>query len=344
MTLSYPELTRILRGFALLLHSGIGGAEGAFLLACQEQPHLQTLLNTLGQLLDQGLSLSEAMERSGAFPEQICAMVRTGEKTGRLEAALNSLADHYERRSRILRQVRDSLAYPAMVFVLMLLVVGVLLVKVLPVFDGIYVSLGSRLTGPAAGLLYAGQLLEAALPVVFGGLLVLAAAAVVLRVCPAARRKLAALWKRRYADRGIARKFNNARFAQALAMGMSSGLTLEASLSLAEELLRDVPGAARRCAGCIRAVEAGEDLGAAIEQAGLLPPAQCRLLQLGCRCGNGDRVVSQIAQTMTEEAQAALEQRISGIEPAMVLICSLLVGLILLSVMLPLADILAVLG
>lgn len=344
MRLSDPELTRLLRGFALLLHSGIGAADGAFLLAREEQAHLQQLLNSLGESLDQGGTLSGALEHSDAFPAYVCAMAHIGEETGCLEEALNSLAEYYEERSRTMTQIRSAVAYPAMVFVLMLLVVGVLLVKVMPVFDGIYASLGSRLTGPAAGLLYAGQLLEASLPVIFGGLLVFAVAAASLRFCPSVREKLADSWKRRYGDRGILRKFNNARFARALAMGLASGLTMETSFSLSEKLMQDVPGAARRCADCARAMETGEEFGSAMEHAGLLPPAQCRLLQLGYRCGNADQVMRQIADAMMEDARNGLDQAVSRLEPAMVLVSSVLVGLILLSVMLPLADILAVLG
>ena len=344
MTLSYPELSDICRGFALLLHSGVGVADGAFLLAREEQPPVQRLLNTLGESLDTGMPLSEAMKQSGAFMDHVCAMVRIGEETGRQEEALNALADYYEERSRSLRQIRSAVAYPAMVLVLMLIVVGVLLVKVLPVFDRVYASLGSRLTGPAAGLLYVGQLLEAGLPVIFGLLLILVAAAVTIRFCPALRKKLTAIWQRRYGDRGLARKFNNARFSRALAMGLASGLSLESCMSLAENLLQDAPGAARRCNQCARAMEEGVAFGNALEQAELLPPAQCRLLQIGSCSGNADRVMEQIADTMMTDAQDALEQAISGIEPAMVLASSLLVGLILLSVMLPLADILAVLG
>ena len=342
MTLPEPELVRTLRGFALLLHSGIGVADAAFLLAREEQPPLKNLLNTLGENLDAGDSLADAM--TDGFPEHTRAMVRIGEETGRLEEALNTLADFYEQRIRTKMQIRSAVSYPAMVLVLMLLVVGVLLVKVLPVFDRVYASLGSRLTGPAAGLLYAGQLLEAALPAVFGILLILAAAAMLLRFRPSFREKLVSAWQRRYGDRGLARKFNNARFAQALAMGLASGLPVETCMTLAEQLLQEIPGAAKRCADCARAMEAGESFGAAMEKAQLLPPSQCRLLQIGHRSGNADRVMERIADTLEEEAQNALEAAISRIEPAMVLVSSLLVGLILLSVMLPLADILAVLG
>lgn len=344
MTLPYPELARICRGFALLLHSGIGVADGSFLLAREEQPPLRELLNTLGEALDSGKPLWEALAECGSFPEHVWAMVRVGEETGRLEESLNSLGAYYEERSRTIQQIRNAAAYPAMVLVLMLLVVGVLLVKVLPVFDRVYASLGSRLTGPAAGLLYAGQLLEKMLPVIFAGVLLVVAAAVSLGFCPGLREKFRTAWQRRYGDRGVARKFNNARFARALAMGLSSGLTLEQCMSLAENLLQDVPGAARRCADCARSMEEGISFGSAMEHAALLPPAQCRMLQIGYRGGNADQVMEQIADAMMEEAENALDKVIGGIEPAMVLVSSLLVGLILLSVMLPLADILAVLG
>lgn len=344
MILPDPELVRILRGFALLLHSGIGGADSAFLLAREEREPLQGLLNNLGKEMDHGSNLSEALKHSGAFPEHVRVMAAIGEETGRLEEALKGLAEYYEERSRTLRQIRSAVAYPAMVLGLMLLVVAVLLVKVLPVFDRIYGSLGTRLTGPAAAMLCAGQLLEKAMPVLLGLLLLLAVMGICLRFCPAVRESWITFWKNRFGDRGIARKFNNARFARALAMGFAGGLPLEESMTLAEELLADIPGVARRCADCARALAEGASLPGAMEASGLLPPGQCRLLQIGHRSGNAEQVMEQIAETMMEDAQNALEAVIERIEPAMVLISSLLVGLILLSVMLPLADILSILG
>ena len=88
----------------------------------------------------------------------------------------------------------------------------------------------------------------------------------------------------------------------------------------------------------------GASYGNALEQWELLPAAQCRLLQIGYRSGNVDKVMEQIADTLLEDARNALNRAISAIEPAMVLVSSVLVGLILLSVMLPLVDILTVLG
>ena len=342
MTLSDSQIARICRGLAMLLHSGIGAAEGLFLLI-REEPELRPLLESLAEEMDKGLPLSDAVADSRAFPQHVGYMIAVGEETGRLEEALDSLARDFETRIHTRQQLRSAIAYPCMVLALMLLVIGVLLVKVLPVFDRVYASLGSRLTGIGAGLLYAGQLLKEALPAVFVLLLALALAAAALYLCPKLRKKLTAALHSRYADRGIARKFHNARFARALSMGLSSGLSLEDSLNLARTLLADAPGAAGRCEQCSQALKAGRDFPEAAEAAQLLPASHCRMLGLGIRSGNTDLILERIARDMTDDAWSSLERAIGRIEPALVVVSSLLVGLILLSVMLPLADILLVL-
>ena len=344
MTLTYPELTRICRGLALLLHSGVGLADGAFLMSREEQGDVAQLLETLGNHLDGGCPLSDGLEQSGAVPEHTWAMVRVGESTGRLEDVLNSLADYYESRTAVKKQIRSAVAYPGTVLMLMLVVIGVLLVKVLPVFEKVYASLGRSMTGAAAGLLHTGRILKGMLPVLFGLLVALALAAAVLYFCPKWRQKLVLFWQRRYGDRGIGRTFNDAHFAQALALGLSGGLSPEQCVDLAGELLREIPGAAQRCQRCAQALQAGADLREAVEKGDFLPPAQRRLLNVGLKSGSGEQVMEKIAENRMAEAREELDKAISSLEPTLVLITSGLIGLILLSVLLPLADILSMLG
>lgn len=137
---------------------------------------------------------------------------------------------------------------------------------------------------------------------------------------------------------------NNARVAQALSMGMASGLPLEEAVSLAENLMSDVPPAQQRCKDCRDRLDNGEGLSASMKESGLLPAAQCRLLELGQRSGAGDAAMEKLARDLQEESEAALEDKVSRIEPALVLVCSVLVGMILLSVMLPLMNIMAAIG
>lgn len=344
MKLDHSRTAHFCRGLALLLHAGISLADGVFLLAEEESGPMRDLLHTLGTEMDGGMRLSETMEKSGAFPAHAAGMIHIGEETGRMEEALHGLADFYEERCRTSRRIRDALTYPSMILLLMLAVIAVLLIKVLPVFDEVYASLGSRLTGVSAVLLELGQMLENALPVLLALLILLVAAVLLFSLYAPFRDRITAWYARRFGDRGVSRKFNNARFARAISMGLSSGLPMEEAMTLSAKLLADIPGAAARCGQCAAALEAGADFAAAMGAADLLSPSQSRMLTVGLRGGNADRVMEDMAEKMMEEANEALNTLVSGVEPAMVLTASALVGLILLSVMLPLMDIMSTIG
>lgn len=332
------------KGLSLQLHAGISLADGIYLLAEDETGKIRQIFQQMGSGLDEGAALAEVLEEAQCFPEYVCGMVKIGQQTGKLEQTLQSLGKFYEQRSAQKRQIKNALSYPSIVFVLMLVVVSVLLVKVLPVFDRVYGSLGSRLTGVAAGLLYLGQLLEAAMP----ALLVLLALVLMLALMyvkiSSIREWINGWFRWHFGDRGIGLKFNNARFSQAVAMGLSSGLPLEEAMELGQNLLKSIPGAADRCSECAKRLEKGEALPEAMAAAQLLPPAESRMLTVGLRGGNGDRVMEEIADRLSRQAEEALEDAVSRIEPAMVLAASLLVGLILLSVMLPLMNIMSTIG
>ncbi|MDO4530823.1 MAG: type II secretion system F family protein [Bacillota bacterium] len=340
---SNQEISHFCRGLSLLLHAGISIGDGIFLLAEEEEAgSYRSRLEEMGKAMDSGLPLTEAM--GSGFPSYVTGMVQVGENSGRLEEALLALSDYYEERERMDRQLRNALTYPAIVLLLMLIVIGVLLVRVLPVFDAVYASLGGRLTGIAGGLLSLGQMMKAALPV----LCILLAAVVIFVLAfassEALRQKLVLKWNQKHGDKGVAKIQNDARFAQALSMGLKSGLPMEEAVSLAGTLLQDVPEAAKRYAVCSEALAGGEELTKALKETGALPASACRMLELGVRGGNSDTVMEEIAARLSEEAVQALEDKTAQVEPAMVLGASLLVGIILLSVMLPLMNIMSAIG
>ena len=342
--LTDAQIAHVCRGLALQLHAGIPLADSFYLLAEDAEENLAKLLRQMGNGLDRGDELPQALENARCFPDYVLGMVCIGQCSGKLEQTFASLAAFYDRHDRQKRQIKNTLSYPCMVLVLMLVVVAVLLIKVLPVFDGVYASLGSRLTGVAAGLLHLGQLLERAMPVLLGALTLTCAFVFLYWKAEPVRKWINSCYQNRFGDRGIGRKFNNARFAEALAMGLSSGLSLEGSMELAENLLKSIPGAALRCSLCARLLGEGVDLAEAMKEAQLLPPGESRMLAVGLRAGNGDRVMEDIARRLSQQAEDALEEAVSRIEPAMVLVASLLVGLILLSVMLPLMNIMSTVG
>lgn len=342
--LSNGELSFFCLELSLLLHAGVRTGDALALLADERDGSFRALLEELARRVDDGAPLYTALRESGSFPAYAVGLAEVGDRTGRTEEALGALAHYYEERERMDRQVRSSLVYPAILLLLMLAVIVVLLTRVLPVFSDVYASLGGQLTGLAGGLLQLGRWLDRGLPL----LCVLLAAAVGLLAAfsssDAFRSRVLAAWQRRLGDRGVSRKINTARFAQALAMGMQSGLPLEESLELAEELQGDVPAAVQRCRDCHARLERGEGVAEALRQSGVLPAASCRLLALGLRSGTGDSVMQEVSRRLTEEGQTALETAVGRVEPALVLVTSLLVGMILLSVMLPLMNIMTAIG
>ena len=154
------------------------------------------------------------------------------------------------------------------------------------------------------------------------------------------RTRVLSLWRNSHGDKGVARLLNNARLAQAMAMGMASGLPLDEAVALSAGLLE--AGAKERCLACQKQLEEGQSLSTALRT--LLPANQCRLLELGQRSGTGDASMEKIARDLTEQGEAALDDLVGRVEPALVLVCSVLVGLILLSVMLPLMHIMSAIG
>ena len=343
--LSNEFLSSLCMELALLFHAGIGVADGVHLLLEEKlDDDTRGLLQAMAEQLDQDEPLSLTMEKTDRFPDYVTNMVRVGERSGRPEESLRALSQYYEGRERLCRRIRGALLYPAVLLILMLVVIVVLLAKVLPVFNEVFVSLGGALAGVAGGLLTLGRVLNAIMPV----LCVLLAAVVILLALFAGsdtlREKGLAVWCLRFGDRGIARAVSAARFAQVLAMGMQSGMTAEESIRMTELLEADTTAAKLRIHDCISQLEQGSGLAAALRESGLLPASECRMLAMGIRSGMGDTVIAEIARRMEEQSEREIDRRVERVEPTLVIGMSVLVGAILLTVMLPLMNIMAAIG
>ena len=140
------------------------------------------------------------------------------------------------------------------------------------------------------------------------------------------------------------RKVNDAAIARVIAMGLGSGLLLEETMDLAAEVMADVPKARKRCLQCKEALESGIPLWDALKDSEVFPASCCRLLSVGLQGGNGDTVMREIAEKLSNEADEVMSDRIDKVEPALVLVVSILVGIILLMVMLPLMNIMETIG
>lgn len=339
------EIASFCEQLGWLVHSGIGIGDSLRLMAEDETAeNRKTVYIQVADAVEEGTSLAEALKATGTFPVYVCGSIGTGEETGRLEEALGALKVYYEDKERTSRRMRSALIRPSLLTLLMLVVLGILLTRVLPVFQSVYASLGGEMSGVAGGLLRFGLWMKKTLWFFYG----LAGLAVVLVLlfsfCEPFRTKVTGIWKRMAGDRGVMRKENDAAIARVMAMGLASGMVLEDTMDLAAQVLEDVPKARKRCLQCKEALLSGEPLTEALKQSEVLPVSACRLLGVGMQGGSGDTVMEEIAEKLSEEADREVESRIDKIEPVLVLSVSVLVGLILLVVMLPLINIMETIG
>ena len=341
-TLTYEQVCSFCLALHHLLHAGIPLGDAMTLLSEDEgDAALQQTLKDMARWADEGAGLAQTLRDAQVFPGYVCALVQVGQQVGRVEQTLLELAGYYERRARLEQKLRTALLYPAMLMAVLLAVAVILLVWVLPVFNDVYAQLGSSLTGFAGWLLALGGLLRAGFPVIC---LLIAAVAAVLAV-PAAREYIKNLWLRYAGDRGVERKLHSARFMQALALALCSGMTAQQAAEMAAELSKGEGQAfAERCERCCLAIKSGVSLPQALQENDFLQAADRRLLDAGIRSGKSEEVLQNIARRLLEESEEAMERRSGYAEPVLVAVACVLIGTVLLSVLLPLMQIMSAIG
>lgn len=93
-------------------------------------------------------------------PAYLLQMVKIAEETGTLDEVMQALSDHYAREDAIMHSIRSAVAYPAVMAGMMIAVIIILLVKVMPIFNQVFIQLGTEMTGISRGLMNVGTVLN----------------------------------------------------------------------------------------------------------------------------------------------------------------------------------------
>ena len=341
LRLTTEDVASLCRAMASLLQAGVSPGDGLTLLAQEEgQPAWRELLSAMADRCDEGQPLPQVFREAGCFPAHVCALLTVGHRVGQTAGVLEALADYYDHRARMNRQLKAALTYPAMLLAVLLGVVVGLLIWVLPVFDDVYAQLGSGLGGFAGGLLAFGGILRGILPWVCLALAVALLGAAV----PPVRRRVGKWISARFGDRGALKKVNSARYVQALALALRSGMTDREGAELAGELAFGQAAFGHRSRRCLALLDEGVALPQALQQTGMITGGDSRLLSLARRSGQGEQVLEFLARKLVEQGEEALERTVGRIEPTVVAVACGLIGMVLLTVMLPLVQIMNAIG
>lgn len=338
------ELAAFCNQLSMLVQAGISVRESIAILQEDAASDADSrLLQQISQTLETGGSLSSALGSCGVFPRYMLDMVEIGEQSGRLDEVLTALCDYYEREHATRTALRQAVTYPAVMLLMLLVVILVLSVRVLPVFSQVFSMLGAQVSGFAQGVLSTGAILGRISFVLVALFAAAVLALVVLRATAPGRQLLAGFFARFSVTRRTSQKIASGRFCSAMALLLSSGVDVDRALEMAAQLV-DHPEMSRRTEQCRAQIQAGSPFAEAVGQSGILTRADSRMVAVGFRTGAVERVFEQLARRQEEEIDAELSRLVGIIEPSLVAVLSVVVGVILLSVMLPLMGIMSSIG
>lgn len=339
--LSSQELASFCSQISSVLKAGISPSEGiAIMLEDTSAEEERQILTAIQETLNTTGVFSLGLEDAKVFPEYMMNMVQLGEQAGRLDDVMEALALHYERESGLAAAIKSAVTYPCIMIGMMVLVVLVLVTKVLPVFDQVFRQLGQNMSGFSKSLLLLGNSLNRYSAVFLAVLVILAGLCFYFAKTDTGRKSAAKLFSRLRFTRGFSHKSAACRFASGMALVLKSGLTPEEGLTMAAKLTGN-PAFQEKVSACCKLMEDGSPLAESLSKSGIFTGMQARLLLIGDKTGSLDDAMDRIASHYQDDLDESIQNAISVIEPTLVAILSILVGLILLSVMMPLLGILS---
>lgn len=339
--LSSPEIASFCSEMSMILKSGISALEGLELLMEDTQNDLEkALISEMYQTMLAGSSFADALADTKVFPAYLIHMVQIGDETGRLDDVMESLSAHYNREETLSRNIRNSLSYPLIMIIMMLVVIVILITKVMPVFQQVFQQLGTEMTGLSRGILMIGNGLSRYALLFIILIACLAAIGIYLTRTSNGRTLLGKIGHAFPPTREISEKSSMCRFAGAMALALKSGLTPERGLEFSLNLIED-SYFHQKIETCCEKMEQGTELSSALVSSGVFTGVYARMTAIAGKSGMMDDAMEQIADRCEEELNERITSFIAVLEPTLVIILSVIVGIILLSVMLPLLGIMA---
>ncbi len=342
--LTDSELSAFAEQLAMILHSGISTLEGVMILRDDTPPGPgRDILDTVYQSLEETGDLGEALSKSEVFPEYFIRMTQIAERSGTLEDVMSSLFEYYSRQSMLMRSIRDALTYPLILLTMLFAVLIVLMTQVMPVFREVFDQLGIEMTGISAAVFQISGVVQRISAIILVAVVILVIGILVILRTGKGTPALLSAVTHLPLGRKVARLLATSRFCKALALSLHSGLDMGESFELAnsltnyDEFEKDVKHASDL-------MDQGNDLSASLRDSGIITGLNARMVTIGFRTGTAEVALDQISDNCQEEADTHIQSAVNMLEPTLTAVLSILTGLILVSVMLPLLGVMANIG
>ncbi len=342
--ISSKDIAVFSRQLATMLKSGVPLVTAFQIIAGGvKNPRMRVMVDKIRADVESGSSLYEALHAHPVqFDELYTNLVKAGESAGVLDTILDEIASYKERIESIKGKIKKALYYPAAVVAVAIIVSAILLIFVIPQFEGIFQSFGADLPAFTQAVLTASEFIRS------NGvlLLVLLIAGITAIIMAKKRSPNFAHWLDRVMLKvplvgPILEKAALARFCRTLAITFAAGVPLVEALGI-------VSGATGNAvyndaAARIREdVAVGHQLQLAMQQTDVFPNMVIQMAAIGEEAGSLDEMLLKVAEAYEEEVNNAVDALSSLLEPVIIVFIGVIVGTMVIAMYLPIFKMAAV--
>ena len=333
------------RQFSVMIDAGLPLVQCIEILANQqEHKTFQKILLQIRQDVEAGSTLADAMRRHPkAFDALFVNMVAAGEAGGILDTILQRLSIYIEKAVKLKSQVRSAMIYPVAVIVIAAIVVAVILLKVIPTFAALFMSLGAELPLPTRIVIMASNFLARYFIFFVIGIGLAIYGLRRYYATHSGRRVVDGLLLKMPILGTVFRKVAVARFCRTLATLISSGVPILESLDITARtagnaIVEDAIYETRR------SVEGGKTIVEPLKATNIFPNMVTQMIGVGEQTGALDAMLNKIADFYEDEVDAAVAGLVKLLEPILIFILGLVIGGIVIAMYLPMFTLINKIG
>jgi type IV pilus assembly protein PilC len=329
------------RQLATMVSSGMAIMRALHVLETQtESKVLAATIGAVRKDVEAGLLLSDALARHPkVFGPLYVAMVRAGETGGVLEECLLRVADQLEKDAALRRQVRAAMIYPTVIISFAVIVLLALVAFLIPVFVGVFKQFPGKLPALTAFMVKFSHLVTHQWYLMIGVTVGTIVGFFKFKNSKWGRPKWDAFKLRVPMKIGdVVQKVAIARWSRTLASLTAAGVPIIQAIEITGKTAGNAVLEAEM-GKVIDSIKGGGTISAPLKDAGAFPPMVAQMVGVGEETGALDAMLAKIADFYDSEVEAAVKALTSIMEPVMIIVVGGIVGVIVISMYLPLFSI-----
>ena len=306
----------------------------------QKNKYFKKVIHEVRNDVEAGSTLNQALKKfPRVFDDLYCNLVASGEQSGSLDIMLRRISEYLESIVKLRSQVRQAMIYPSAIVTFAVLVVIFMMWKVIPVFASIYQELGAQLPFLTAGVLALSHFVQRFIIFIFLGLIALVFLYRYVRRTPGGRRVFDRLYLRAPLFGTLLEKVGLSRVTRTLSTLLSGGVPMLEALRITSTtannvIIEDHIMAARK------QVSEGQSLTDALRDQKRFPFMMIQMVGVGEATGTLDEMLGKLADFYDEEVETTVASLLSILEPILLIFVGGLVGSIVISMYLPIFNLL----